>query len=105
MVLESRLGLPPLAPRVALALEVILTVPGLWDALRGGGDPLSGSNWLRWGSGLGLGTALGHAAMVGHLRGWSDPQAVLPLVLAAAATLWFLDAERLRRRERSAASS
>jgi uncharacterized membrane protein len=91
--------------RWALAAEVALIVPGLWDALRGAVSASGGSNWLRGSSGAGLGLALGHAAMVGQNRGWLTPEALLPMLAAIAATLWFLDQDRLQRRAASAASS
>jgi hypothetical protein len=80
---------------------VVLIVPGLWDALRRA--PVEGgsggtSNWLRWASGAGLGLALGYAAMLGHARGWQTPEALLPPLAGIVATLWFLDADRSRRR-------
>ncbi len=94
---------PALLPlRLSLALEVLLLVPGLWDVLReasaaGKVQGLS-SNPVRWASGVGLGIALGHAAMAGAARGWSTPEAVLPIGAATCATLWFLDMYRTRRR-------
>ncbi len=104
MVVEARWP-APLSRRAALALEVLLLVAGLWDVLRTQGALSIGKNWGRWLSGVGLGVVLGHAATVGHARGYADPEALFPLLTAALATLWVWDAERLRRREDSAASS
>jgi uncharacterized membrane protein len=88
--------------RLSLAFEVLLLVPGLWDVLREVSAPQSpeglSSNGVRFASGAGLGIALGHGAMVGYERGWTTPEALLPLGAAIFATLWFLDLYRVRRR-------
>jgi hypothetical protein len=80
-------------------------VLGFWDVLRSAGNPGRGRNWVRWLSGLSLGVVLGHAGMVGHARGYADPEALFPFLAAALAAVWVWDAERGRRGTDSAASS
>ena len=73
--------------RLALALEVLLVVPALWDALRGLADPQSGTNGLRVASGAALGVGLGHAAVALEHGGIGAPEALLPLLACALTAL------------------
>jgi uncharacterized membrane protein len=75
--------------RFVLAGEVLLLVPGFWSVL--GSALRNESNRVRFVTGAGLGLALGHAAMIGHRRGFGEPEALMPLLASVAASLWLVD--------------
>lgn len=93
LIVEARLRVV-WPTRWALALEVLLVVPGSWDALRGVAAPALGSNGVRWLTGAALGVALAHAANVGLTRGYGAPEALFPLLAAGVTGLGVLAQQR-----------
>ncbi len=76
----QRLWLPPRG-RVALAVELGLLWPALWDWARGQGRPDLGTNPGRLAVGLAFGLALSRAGVVARVWGYSSPEVAVPFLL------------------------